>query len=690
MHSPVSRHRLLMAACAATVLIPVAARAEQPTQLQEVTVTGTREGELRSETPESISVLGRDTIEKVKPAHPSEIMGRVPGVAIMQTNGEGHVTGIRQPIGTAPVYSYLEDGIPTRATGFFNHNALYEVNLPQADSIEVIRGPGTALQGSDAIGGVVNVLTKAPSAKPEAQTTFEGGSYGWARFLGTASGTWDDLGARGDLNLTHSDGWRDATAYDRQTATVRADRMLSGDATLKAVFSATNIEQQTGAMTVLKYADYENNPTKNTTPIGFRTVKAVRGSLAWEKESGQTLTSVTPYFRWNEMDLLPVWQLSYDPVTTRSGHSSVGMLAKVRQDFEPWRTRLVSGVDLDYSPGFREEDRLATTKVGDIYKFYRDVGRVYDYDVTYMQASPYVHGETSPTDKLRLQSGVRLDIMRYDYDNKLSDTQAGSFRRPADDTRDYTHLSPSLGGTYAFTPALNAFANYKHSFRVPSESQLFRQGKNLDSIHLRPVKVDSYETGLRGPDKGDLSWEVSAFHMVKRNDILTFRDNATPTQTNNGRTHHDGVEAAVGWKFLPEWKATVAGSYAKHTYEHWIANTPGGNVDYSGKEIPNAPNLVGTLTLGWRPAAVENLAIEAEWSHLGSYEMNDANTSQYGGHDLFNLRSAWGFTDNLEVFGRVMNLFDKRWATAAQISGGVEQFAPGLPRTFFAGITAKF
>ena len=76
------------------------------------------------------------------------------------------MTAIRQPITTNPVYLYLEDGIPTRSTGFFNHNALYEINVPQAGRIEVFKGPGTALYGSDAIGGIINVSTRAPSYDP--------------------------------------------------------------------------------------------------------------------------------------------------------------------------------------------------------------------------------------------------------------------------------------------------------------------------------------------------------------------------------------------------------------------------------------------------------------------------------------------------------------------------------------------
>jgi outer membrane cobalamin receptor len=115
------------------------ARAEE-TSLGEVTVTATREGQLINETPATVGVIKEKTLREVKPTHPTEIMGQVAGVWVNVTGGEGHQTAIRQPLTTNPVYLYLEDGVPTRSTGFFNHNALYEVNLPMAGGIEISRG----------------------------------------------------------------------------------------------------------------------------------------------------------------------------------------------------------------------------------------------------------------------------------------------------------------------------------------------------------------------------------------------------------------------------------------------------------------------------------------------------------------------------------------------------------------------
>ena len=171
----VSFRSVLFAAVLCSPLNPLnAAESDRPAQtpqLDEVTVIGTREAQPRAQETATVDVIDAAQINETLPAHPSEIMERIPGVHVNVTGGEGHMTAIRQPITTSPVYLYLEDGIPTRSTGFFNHNALYEIDLPQADRIEVNKGPGTALYGSDAIGAVINVQTKAPPLKQELEIT---------------------------------------------------------------------------------------------------------------------------------------------------------------------------------------------------------------------------------------------------------------------------------------------------------------------------------------------------------------------------------------------------------------------------------------------------------------------------------------------------------------------------------------
>ena len=368
---------------------PACARgAEDPRLMPEITVTATRESAPLNETPAAVGVHPEESIDLTRPNHPSQIMGQVPGVAVAVTNGEGHTTAIRQPFTTNPVYLFLEDGIPIRSTGFFNHNALYEINIPQAGGIEVTRGPGSALYGSDAIGGIVNVLTRTPSGKPELNLSGELGGHGFWRILtgggnGYASGAW-----RGDLNLTHTDGWRDATGYDRQSGTVALGPFPRRRATFKTVLAFSNIDQQTGANSPLVLNDYINNPKRNYLPIAFRKVQAFRLSTNYEREFGNHLVSLTPYIRDNSMDLLASFTLNFDPTVSTVENRSYGLLAKWRIDFPQMHARAADRRhrrrrEPGGAAGRQPQRQRIGRRAGADVQFVHVARRVYDYDVTF-------------------------------------------------------------------------------------------------------------------------------------------------------------------------------------------------------------------------------------------------------------------------------------------------------------------
>lgn len=701
--------QLALAPLALAVLSTLAATAHaEATALGEVTVTATREGQLLNETPATVGVIKEKTLREVKPTHPTEIMGQVAGVWVNVTGGEGHQTAIRQPLTTNPVYLYLEDGVPTRSTGFFNHNALYEVNLPMAGGIEISKGPGSALYGSDAIGGVVNVLTRKPPTGSEVEGSLEAGSYGWTRAMVTGGSAFGNHAFRADLNLSHTDGWRDKTAYDRQSGTLRWDSAIGDDATLKTVATFSNIDQETAGSSAISRADYLNNPKTNYTPISLRRVQAFRLSSAYEKEWDNALLSITPYYRNDTMDLLANWSLSYDPTIYTTENQSFGAQIKYRHDFAPLRTRIIVGVDLDHSPGSRLENRINTTSTGAgytrVYTSYTLGARVYDYDVTYQGISPYIHGEISPVDKLRITAGLRYDRVNYEFNNRFGaapiQTGTAYYGQVGDTDVDFGHLSPKLGATYMFSEALNVFAAYNHAFRAPSEGQLFRpavagsvnaaNAAAEASRNLKPIKVDSFEIGLRGKLSAAINYDVAVYHMTKTDDILSYRDPVSnlSTPTNAGKTLHRGIEIGAGAQLAELWRLDAAFSYAKHTYEEWIVATQGGNVDYSGNEMELAPRSIANTRLSFGNA--QTGMAQLEWLHFGSWWSNAANTSKYEGHDLFNLRGIYPLGRDISLFANIHNVADKRYAESTGVTSGFDTFAPGLPRTFSAGIQAKW
>jgi outer membrane receptor protein involved in Fe transport len=654
-------------------------------RMKDVIVSATRERQFKSDIAASIGAVDGASIREQNPSHPSDIMGQIAGVWVSQTTGEGHMTSIRQPLSTEPLYLYLENGVPTRSTGFFNHNALYEINVPQSEGIEVMKGPGTALYGSDAIGGVINVTSASAPGSPMLDITAEGGSFGYKRALVSAGNTIGLNGFRVDVNATESDGWRVGTEYARQSATLRWDRRSRSNWLLRTVFSWSNVDQGPAGSAAISEADFRSDPRMNYQPISFRKVQAYRFSSAFETFTAQSLLSITPYVRFNTNDLMPNWSLTFDPTIWETQNWSAGALVKYRYDLDPLRTRVVVGTDLDYSPGERVERRIDPVREGKIFVDWTDQEDLYDYDVRYAQTSPYVHVETSPIEALRLTAGMRLDVMFYDYTNNLSTVTTGSHRRPASTSRSYTHLSPKLGATFQVVPSVNVFASWRHAFRVPSESQLFRQGSISNTIDLEPVKVDNVDLGLRGRVPGIGEYELAAYALRKIDDIVAFTNvDGTRVSVNAGETLHRGLELGVTTAPVAGISVRVGGSLARHTYESWETQI---GEDYSGNEVETAPRVLLNAAATWRFPLLEGGLVSLEWNRLGNYWMDAENTSKYEGHDLLNLNANLSVTGDVTVLARISNVTDALYAERATYNAfRGDEFAPGLPRTVHVSV----
>jgi outer membrane receptor protein involved in Fe transport len=683
------------------------ALAQTITVLPAVTVTGSREETLLSETPSAVGIIAREAIAFTRPSHPQQILGQIPGVALAVTNGEGHTTAIRQGFTTSPMYLFLEDGIPVRATGNFNHNALYELNMPSAGGVEVVRGIGPALYGSDAIGGIVNVLSRLPTSAAGADLSIEGGSFGWGRVLGGIdSGRIGSNAVRADINLTHTDGWREKTAYDRQSLNLRWDHEADPYTVIKTIMGMTKIDQQTGANSALPYDLYMDNPTINLRSPAYRKVDAFRLSSAIEKElgQGQQLT-ITPYFRDNRMDLNGSYNFSSSARIENTAVQSFGLMTKFRKNFDDrMRTRFIAGLDIDHSPSERREDSITLSSTGaGLYKQYTGYtigNRIYDYKVVYESVAPYAQLETSPVAKLRLVAGLRYDYARFALDNRLGGGGVvNGLYQVNDTTVDFARLSPKLGMTWALTSTAHIFASYNQGFRSPSESQLFRSGGTVGAngiaqaeaaLALKPILADQFEVGLRDTAQ-DWSYEVVAYVLNKKNDLLGRKDDTDAVvQTNNGTTQHKGIELGLGRPVSSSLRVDLAASYAKHRYVDWAGTTSGGtDYNYSGNEIESSPRLMGNMRLTWRPSI--QTEAQLEWVKLGSYYLDAANAyGKYAGHNLFNVRLSHRLDQRWLLFARIANLMDKRFADSASATSSGALYSPGLPRAVYLGMEAKW
>jgi outer membrane receptor protein involved in Fe transport len=513
--------------------------------------------------------------------------------------------------------------------------------------------------------------------------TAEGGAYGYNRALISGGWTTGTQGLRADLNLTRSDNWKDDAPFKRQSGTIRWDAFDVRGWSARTVITASDIDQQD--VPSLNTAQYDATMELNRAPIAYRHVQAVRLSSALERESGPVLWSITPFARYNVLELLPSWQLTFDPQTWDTRNKSLGVVAKYRRDFQPLRTRLIVGADADWSPGSFFARQAVTTQVGGRWTSYTDGETHYDYDVTYQAISPYLHAETSPTSRLRIDAGLRADFAGYDYTNNLTPLATGSHRRPASTSVSYSHLSPKVGVSFAVDPALNLFASYRHGFRAPSQGQLFQQNAAENTLELDPVKVDSYEAGVRGQATARVVYQLSAYDMTLRDDIIDFRRSPTEREaTNAGKTRHRGIEGSIGVALLPEVRLDASYAWSRQKYVEW---DPQPGTSYAGNRIEVAPTELGSFLLTWTPGLLRGGRLAAEWSKTGRYALDPQNTDWYNGYELLNLHANALIRPNVELFARGINVLDRKYGevvTRDAFQG--RQYTPGAPASLFAGL----
>ena len=359
-----------------------------------------------------------------------------------------------------------------------------------------------------------------------------------------------------------------------------------------------------------------------------------------------------------------------------------------------------------YSPGSRSEDNLLVTRTGTgantVFTAYTLGTRIYDYRVTFKSVSPYLHAEFSPTQALRLMAGVRYDALRYAMENNL---RAGTVQASvlganrfygqfADDRTTFSRVSPKLGATYALNKNTHVYASHNFGFRAPSESQLYRAGNESTApnaltrarlaLGLKPIEARQIELGLRGSFRA-VSYNLVAYDLEKKNDLVSQRDLATnvSTNVNAGKTEHKGIEAGVGATFGDRLRFDTAFSYARHRYVNWVTAT----ANFSGKNIETAPKILTNTRLTWRP--ITAAMAQLEWVRIGSYWLEASNSPTFGkypGHDLWNVRASYRATKHLGFFARVMNAADTRFADSASVSSNTPVFSPGLPRAVYGGV----
>ncbi len=657
--------------------------------IDELIVTSQRRAQPVLSHAGNIERLDSDAITRVRHQHIHELLTRVSGVWLGRASGQEHLTAIRSPIltgaGSCGSFLFLEDGIPIRPSGFCNVNSLLEINTEQAASIEVIRGPGNALYGSNALHGVINVLMPRPGADHTPQLAFEFGANNFYR--ASANLPLDDRETwLASMVYADDGGFRDESGYRQSKIHFKREWDLRDNNFLLA-FSATDLDQDTAGFILGEDAYKDPSLNRgNLNPEAFRNASSQRIYGIWTRQSERFVLELRPFLRHSDMRFLQHF-LPGQPLE-ENGHISSGVLTSATFSAENYST--IVGVDLEWSDLFLKQTQDGATQGSDFLVETRPAGKHYDYDVTSYAIAPYIQVEYRLNENLTLNAGLRTEYLRYEYDNHMLDgntrddgTECGFggclYSRPADRADSFTNLAPKLAINFLLNEQTSLYANLSRGFRAPQATELYRLQSGQQVADLESERLDSFEIGVR-TNRRSWSADLTAFTMRKRDSV--FRD-AEGFNISGARSKHHGLEGSVEILLNSSWQLNLAASYARHRYDFDVVASRG-ETFVSGRDVDTAPRWLGNVELLFRPNARSSAALQ--WTTIGEYYLDAENRFRYPGHAIANLRVGTNLTASLEFIVRLNNLANRDYADRADYAFGSYRYFPGRGRELFAEI----
>lgn len=684
---------LVLAGCCASV----AWASDQTTQLDAVVVTDTDAPTALRVLPGNTTRIDTSTLSLIDETHPAQIFSVVPGGWVTEGSGQESLMAIRSPLftgaGACGAFLLLEDGIPIQPAGFCNVNAMFWLNTEQARAVEVVRGPGSVLYGSNALNGIVNVLTRPANSTPMDTVSLERGGNNYLRTK-VNLGEWDGSeGLRVAANATHDGGFRADSGYDQQKLSLRSD-YDKGSLSRETLLTATNLDQQTAGYIygLSAYRD-ESLRDANPTPGAFRDSQSWLAAQKWRMRfDGNMEFDITPYARRNSTRFTEHY-LPGEPIEDDAANSMGTMLAL--RTSPAAATQVIYGLDGEYAHGtLTEFQPAAITNQPPARADIRPQGLHYDYAADSRTLAAYLHVTHAWNPHWLFSGGLRVETVHYSYVNFLpaGNTRADGtpcpyggclFNRPADRTDQFTNLLPKFGISYLASDKQTFYINLGRGARAPEATELYELQRQQDIADLHSEVLDAYELGWRGCT-GNWNWDTDLYSMLKSHFI--FRD-ANGFNISDGRIRSQGLEFSLGYHFSRAWSLLADGSYALHRYA-FSADLGQGNAIVYGNDVKYAPRSLGGLRLRWQPT--DRMQAELQWTHVGGYWLDESNQHRYGGQDLLDLSLRQELAGGWIVTARIANLADTAYAERADYSFGNYRYFPGDGREWFVGIEKVF
>ncbi len=568
---------LLLALAGAPLL-----RAQTPRDtvaLPEVTVTATRYPVPSESLAATLTVLRGEELRAEGIRFVGDALRQVPGVQVVQGGGYGAQTSLFVRGGESDYVKVLIDGVPANDPG--GAYDLGSLTTDNVERIEILRGPASVLYGSDAIAGVVQIITRRGAGRPEFDAAAEAGSYGMVRWQGAARGGSDGIGWSASLSRLTSDGLYAFNNQYRNTvasALLRTRAGASPQATLSVRYPAGKYNFPT---------DFTGAPIDSNQ---FNTERATTLSLGFSQGLGRRLRTELQLGR-NETvrgydDTLPPGQ---GPTAFSVSQASIQrntVDARVLYSGLP-RTTLLGGAAFD-----DEQEQDFSRSDGDF-------GPSSDsFTASRTNWGLYAQGTAQPDARLQFMAGGRVD------DNQ----RFGTF---------WTYRIAALG---FLSPSTRLRASAGKGFKEPSFFDTFATGFTKGNPDLRPERSTSLEAGLE-QDVARGRRTFSRTGVTHRFSDLIQYAAAPPTPDgpnyfNIAAADASGVEAGVQLRGVGPVEAGASYTWL-HTEVTDAGFDSGPDATFvQGQRLIRRPNHTLTVHTGLRPTG--RVEVGAAVSFVGS------------------------------------------------------------------------
>jgi iron complex outermembrane receptor protein len=652
-------------------------------ELDEVVVTASRVEKKLKEASVTVNVVSGKEMEKVRFRNPGEVLTRFPGIYTHDFGGESEITSIRVPTHfTNPYTLVLVDGMPTASYGCGSSSRFREINSGNIARIEIVKGPASALYGSNAIGGIINVITRRPSVKPQIKIWSEYGEDEQWRSGISGSGGSETLSFNMDMNHIDSDGWREHSAQNKKAGNIKLQYLPTEQSLLTLKLDYLNFEHESSGS--IRETDFLADWRQSYHTFAGNRMDKFSSALTYTYFFETAEFRSTLALRDIDHEVIPdyaVYQQTFGPFPrpyvgslSKTDSRDVDLQMLYSKDLAPFRAKIITGFDVERADKETDTNSLAITWDADRNKYtsYTVGDLSKSYDITTEVEAPYLQLEASFPANFRLIAGGRYDSTKYDVKDKLNTGNSGE--------KNFSRFSPKIGAVCDILPSMNTYINYSKGFVVPTTSQLLTS--RYANSGLQPEDAINYEIGLRGSflqKRFDL--DLALYSMDITHKIVL---SAADQYVNAGKTSQKGVEALATIMPSENLRLTLAYTYARNKYDTFFS----GGTDYSGNWMPRSPKHRLNARLAVLP--LEGLEVELEMDAVSSQYADDNNANQYSRPTLFNLRAGYD-RGEWSFWAHIKNLTDREYATYVSFSSadGVNYYS-GHPMTFFAGVSYKW